>query len=328
MNIQSVGRKIVAKASPIINEAATKAKNAKGFVGNIIPQKAHKPIAIAGISAASYGIILQSGLPETVAHKAFAKNSKEGDIILPSLKEDINEVQIQTKDGIDLNVWDINPTNSNKYAIFFHGINTSKAGLDYQNLYKELTDKGIGVLAMEYRGYGDSDDKISEKGFMLDAQAGYNYLIDKGIEPNNIGAVGHSLGGAVACKLASANDLGFLVLNSTFDNAKSAVKNIKQSQYLKDNTNILTKAIVAMTPTGAIKLNNEFKTDEYIENVTCPTYVMHCEKDELFDVELAQNIVDKNENSDIKIFPNSSAHYITEAESADIADYADFIFSN
>ncbi|KAI0338313.1 alpha/beta-hydrolase [Trametopsis cervina] len=75
------------------------------------------------------------------------------------------------------------------------------------------------VLMMSYRGYGLSEGSPSEKGIMMDAQAGLDYLLSHpALSKTPIILYGQSIGGAVSIDLASRNPLAVraLVLENTF----------------------------------------------------------------------------------------------------------------
>lgn len=58
------------------------------------------------------------------------------------------------------------------------------------------------AIAIDYRGFGDSTGSPSEDGLLKDAQAVWEWAMDRnGNRPNRIALVGHSLGTAVASKL-------------------------------------------------------------------------------------------------------------------------------
>jgi uncharacterized protein len=79
-----------------------------------------------------------------------------------------------------------------------------------------LLEAGAGALLLDYRGYGRSDGKPGEENTYRDAQAGYRWLIGKGIAGTNIIGYGESLGGGVISELALRETLGGLILQSTF----------------------------------------------------------------------------------------------------------------
>ena len=83
-------------------------------------------------------------------------------------------------------------------------------------MYDLLLGTGANVFTFDYRGYGRSSGKPSEEGTYADAQAAYAWLTQNGFAPENIIALGESLGGGIATELAVREKLGGLILQSTF----------------------------------------------------------------------------------------------------------------
>jgi uncharacterized protein len=83
-------------------------------------------------------------------------------------------------------------------------------------IYQLLRRAGLGVFALDYRGYGRSEGRPSEEGTYLDAEAAWNWLVAQGMAGGQIVALGESLGGAVATELALRKPVAGLILQSTF----------------------------------------------------------------------------------------------------------------
>ncbi|OXX35657.1 RTX toxin RtxA [Vibrio sp. V09_P4A23P171] len=91
---------------------------------------------------------------------------------------------------------------SSKVVLFLHGSGSSaeEQASAIRNHYQK---QGIDMLAVNLRGYGESDGGPSEKGLYQDARTMFNYLVnDKGIDPSNIIIHGYSMGGPIAADLA------------------------------------------------------------------------------------------------------------------------------
>ncbi|MFA0902998.1 MARTX multifunctional-autoprocessing repeats-in-toxin holotoxin RtxA [Vibrio cholerae] len=91
---------------------------------------------------------------------------------------------------------------SGKVVLFLHGSGSSaeEQASAIRNHYQK---QGIDMLAVNLRGYGESDGGPSEKGLYEDARTMFNYLVnDKGIDPSNIIIHGYSMGGPIAADLA------------------------------------------------------------------------------------------------------------------------------
>ncbi|GIA90593.1 RTX toxin RtxA [Vibrio cholerae] len=91
---------------------------------------------------------------------------------------------------------------SGKVVLFLHG-SCSSAEEQASAIRNHYQKQGIDMLAVNLRGYGESDGGPSEKGLYQDARTMFNYLVnDKGIDPSNIIIHGYSMGGPIAADLA------------------------------------------------------------------------------------------------------------------------------
>jgi uncharacterized protein len=93
----------------------------------------------------------------------------------------------------------------------------------YQNLRKieSLRTAGVSVLAVEYRGWGDSTPIVpTEATIYADAGVGWAELVRRQGDPGRRVIFGHSMGSGVAVELAShrhvGTDYGALILESSF----------------------------------------------------------------------------------------------------------------
>jgi fermentation-respiration switch protein FrsA (DUF1100 family) len=76
---------------------------------------------------------------------------------------------------------------------------------------------GLGLLALEYPGYGRSGGKPSQASITAAMLAAYDALaVRPEVDARRIVACGRSLGGAAACVLAAQRPLAALILVSTF----------------------------------------------------------------------------------------------------------------
>ncbi len=126
--------------------------------------------------------------------------------------EDINFL---TADGESLNGWFIPAMGAKVTILYCHGNagNISNRLSRLNHFYK----MGFNVFIFDYRGYGNSTGKPSEKGLYLDAQAAYDYVITrKDVDRENIVVLGVSLGGPVAAELCLNRKVKALVLENTF----------------------------------------------------------------------------------------------------------------
>lgn len=126
--------------------------------------------------------------------------------------EDIN---FKTADGQTLNGWFIPARGAKATILYFHG----NAGNISHRLHKVkfFYEMNVNFLIFDYRGYGKSTGRPSEKGLYKDAQAAYDYLASRNdVDKSKIVAYGKSLGGPVAADLCLRRQAGALVLEGSF----------------------------------------------------------------------------------------------------------------
>ncbi len=102
--------------------------------------------------------------------------------------------------------------------LYIHG-NAEDLG-HIRPVLEQLHEWGFSVFAYDYRGYGTSDGKASERKAYQDADAAYRYLTDQlNVPPEKIIVYGRSVGGGSATELATRYPTAGLILESTFTSA-------------------------------------------------------------------------------------------------------------
>lgn len=127
-------------------------------------------------------------------------------------------VQFQTKDGINLHGWFVPADSSRTTVLYFHGNAGNISGrMETIQLLHQL---GLNVFIFDYRGYGKSEGKPAEEGTYRDATAAWKYLTaDRKIPERRIVVMGRSLGGSIAAWLAARHEPAAAVIESTFISA-------------------------------------------------------------------------------------------------------------
>lgn len=86
-------------------------------------------------------------------------------------------------------------------VLFLHGNAATRAVRFRIQIYSALSARfGANVLALDYRGFGDSGGKPSEAGLTRDVRAAWNWLVQQGADPADILVLGHSLGTGVGAR--------------------------------------------------------------------------------------------------------------------------------
>jgi fermentation-respiration switch protein FrsA (DUF1100 family) len=104
-------------------------------------------------------------------------------------------------------------------VIFFHG---NGEVIDYLPEQVEgFRELGMGVLLVEYPGFGRSSGNPAEKSITETAVAAYDAVLKRDeVDPTRIVLFGRSLGGGAACALADRRPSAALILQSTFTSTR------------------------------------------------------------------------------------------------------------
>ncbi|HSC65521.1 MAG TPA: alpha/beta fold hydrolase [Caldimonas sp.] len=175
--------------------------------------------------------------------------------------------------------WMPSPDPAAPTLLYLHGT--------FRNLYRNypkieaLRAAGFSVLAVDYRGWGDSTPIIpSQKTILADADVAWAELVRHQPLPNKRVIYGHSLGGAVAIDLASrkkgGSDYAALIVESTF-------------------TNLADLAASAAGPVGplAVWISGErFDSLARIGRIDAPILMLHGDRDNTVPVALGRKLRD------------------------------------
>ncbi|KAL9123069.1 MAG: hypothetical protein Q9187_000371 [Circinaria calcarea] len=144
---------------------------------------------------------------------------------------DFDELRIPTPDGETLSAFLIRPSNKslarNITFLMFHG---NAGNIGHRVPIARVLEENLGcnVLMLEYRGYGLSSGTPDEKGLMIDAQTGLDYIRKREeTKRSKIIIYGQSLGGAVSIQLVARNqqdgDIVGLILENTFTSIRKLI---------------------------------------------------------------------------------------------------------
>ena len=126
-------------------------------------------------------------------------------------------VRFRASDGTQLEGWWIPCRNARATVVYCHGNAGNRSGDARWAPF--FARQRMNVLFWDYRGYGGSEGRPSEDGLRRDAQAAFDAAAESAPDLPVV-LYGHSLGGAVAARLAQDRPAAGLVLDGTFASAR------------------------------------------------------------------------------------------------------------
>jgi dipeptidyl aminopeptidase/acylaminoacyl peptidase len=123
---------------------------------------------------------------------------------------------------------------------------------------------GMSVLAMNYRGYGDSHGDPAEQQMVEDGRTLFDWLAAHGhVDPRRIAVVGRSLGSGVAVQVAMDRPAHSVVLITPYDSILA-----------------IAKRRLRVMPIEYI-LRHRFESVKYAPSLKVPTYVLRAASDDI-----------------------------------------------
>lgn len=138
------------------------------------------------------------------------------------------QFDIALANGDAVHAWYWQHPNPNAPAVLYlHGSRWNLNGSAFR--IERWADMGFSVLAIDYRGFGKSTERLpSETTAYEDAAAALRELVKRQPDPSRRYLYGHSLGGAVAIELAAGNDaatpIAGLIVESSFTSISAMVR--------------------------------------------------------------------------------------------------------
>jgi fermentation-respiration switch protein FrsA (DUF1100 family) len=171
-------------------------------------------------------------------------------------------VDILTEDGVRLDAWYVPVREPRGVVLFFHG-NAGNISHRLDSL-KIFHDLNLSTLIFDYRGYGQSEGKVSERGTYRDAEAAWHYLTkQRGIPASQVVLFGRSLGAPIAAYLASRQRPAALIIESGFVSVPE-----------------LAAQLYPWLPARWLA-RFRYPTGEYVNTVSVPVLIIHSRDDEI-----------------------------------------------
>lgn len=191
---------------------------------------------------------------------------------------------LTTADGEKIILWHAPAKAGLPTILYLHG-NAGEMG-DRPLRFNYYHSRGFGVAYLSYRGYGGSSGSPSEAGLMTDANAAYDWLIAKGVEPGRIALLGESLGSGVAVQLAAKREVGAVALEAPYTSTVEVAAKI----YWWLPVHVLMK--------------DQFKSIDFIAAVVAPLLIIHGDQDQLIPVDFGKRLfAAANQPKELEVVP-------------------------
>jgi len=164
------------------------------------------------------------------------------------------EVPLTAADGVRIAAWHVAPRDGKPVILYFHG---NGGALRFRvTRFRRVIADGIGLVALEYRGYGGSGGSPNEQGLIADAQAAYHFAAAH-YPPQQLVLWGESLGSGVAIAVAAERPVSRVILEAPFTSAVA----LGARHYWYLPVRLLMK--------------DQFRSDLRIGKVKAPVMIMH-----------------------------------------------------
>ncbi len=175
--------------------------------------------------------------------------------------QDIEEYNLETRDGAIINGILFKPNGESKGIVLYLKGN-SKSIKGWGKFAVDFTRHNYNVLMVDYRGFGKSTGRRSQKAIKRDLQVVYNKIKERTAEDRII-LYGRSLGSGFAAKLASINHPKMLILDAPYYS--------------------LTKVTARYAPFMplSILIKYPLPTYKWLKYVQCPIHIIHGTNDTL-----------------------------------------------
>ncbi len=175
--------------------------------------------------------------------------------------QETKEYNLTTRDGAIINGLRFYPKGESKGIVLYLKGN-SKSIKGWGKFAVDFTRHGYNVLMVDYRGFGKSTGRRSQKNIKRDMQVVYNKILEQTTEDRII-LYGRSLGSGFATKLASTNNPKMLVLDAPYYS--------------------LTKVTARYMPFMplSVLIKYPLPTYKWLKYVQCPIHIIHGTNDKL-----------------------------------------------
>lgn len=221
-----------------------------------------KVAGVAGIAS-----MLWLGLAATIAA------SQRRLVFNPTIKREVERprssghrtrsIVLRSKDGTKLSGWLMTPAVVGPHpAVVYFGGRSEEVSWVARDAGKLFP--GMAVLAVNYRGYGDSQGDPAEQHMVEDGRMLFDWLAERHhVDPKRVAIVGRSLGSGVAVQVAMERAAHSVVLITPYDSILAIAKRRFRAMPIE------------------YVLRHRFESVKYASALTAPTYVLRAASDDI-----------------------------------------------
>jgi fermentation-respiration switch protein FrsA (DUF1100 family) len=233
--------------------------------------------AVAGVMLL-LGLIGALILLVRVIEPQFAFFPSAGEDVTPrDFGERFDALTIPTADGERLHAWRLPAESPRAHVVYFHG-NGGNLSV-WAPILVRLQHRGYSVLAVDYRGYGLSTGRPSERGLYRDVDAVIEYAWRDRDRRVPIVYWGRSLGTAMAAHAASVKPPDRVILEAGFPDARTLVRS--------------SPLLALLTRFSSYR----FPTADLMRGVHAPVLVMHGDRDGVIPFAVGRALFERLEGS-------------------------------
>ncbi len=193
------------------------------------------------------------------------------DIRAIETSKDVERHTLVARDGVAVNALELRAPLGARTIVHFH--NNRETAASQIEIARAFHARGLGVLLVEYRGYGASRGTVpSEEGLYLDAECALDMLAKRGVGPERVVLWGTSLGTGVAAEMARRGRGARLVLVTPYTSIPELVTDV-----------------VPIVPAW-ILVPDHFDTLAKADDIHTPTLVIHGDADEIVPFSMGERV--------------------------------------
>lgn len=205
----------------------------------------------------------------------------------------VEEIVFKAHDGKRLVAW-CRPAEKGKRTLLYFPGNSGNVAARAGKI-KAIAADGYGVFIVNYRGYGGSGSRPTEKRLVKDAVSAFDTLRGLGVPPRDVVVYGESLGTGVAARDCLQREAEALVLESPF----TSVVDVGKRGW-------------PLLPLKQIMVD-QYRTIDCICSVTVPVFIVHGGRDSVIPLDMARRVFhEANEPKTMTVVPRAGHNDLFE----------------